>query len=84
MPNQSIVNDEITEFVNSLSHEAIQAGVEAIEQEVIGDQMICFPEHVKSVIESVLRASHKVCQITYPRQVRSSLSHLLSDEDRQL
>ncbi len=53
------MTDQITEFVNSLPDEAIEAGVRAIEDEVIGDQMICFPEHVKSIIEAVLRTSHK-------------------------
>ena len=78
------MTDLIKEFVDNLPDEAIEAGVRAIEDEVIGDQMICFPEHVKSVIESVLRAAHKVRETTVPPQVRSPLFHLLSDEDKPL
>lgn len=58
--NGQVCEDEISQFIDSLSDEAIEAGVRAIEDEVIGDQMIVFPRNVKTVIDCVLRASHKV------------------------
>ena len=75
MSDQTIATADIDIFVENLPREAIEAGIEAIEQEVIGDQITCLPSAVKTVVQSILRASYKVGHTCALPLTHVSLNH---------
>lgn len=74
----------IKEFVENLPDEAIEAGVQAIEENVVGDQIVGLPNDVKILVEAVLRASCKVGHTYGLLPGRVSSNRLCSIEDRPL
>lgn len=53
------MTDLIKEFTDGLPDEAVEAGVRFIEENIIGGQVICLPNDVNILVETVLRACHK-------------------------
>ena len=52
-------SDEIDAFIDSLPQEAIRAGMEAVESEVIGQYITCLEGDLKTVIRTILSACYK-------------------------
>jgi len=74
--------EQIKEFVKNLPDEAIEAGVQAIEENVVGDQIVGLPSDVKILVEAVLRASCKVGHTYGLLQEHDSSNRPCSIEDR--
>jgi len=78
------MTDQITEFINSLPDEAIEAGVDAVESEVIGDYITCLPVHVKKIIQAILFACYKAGHTDHQLPAWRSVSDLHGPSDIQL
>lgn len=79
--NGQVCEDEIAQFVDSLPPEAIRAGRDAVESEVIGDYITCLGGDLKTVIRAILFACRKAGRTDHQLPAWRSVSGLDGSPD---